>query len=108
LAVLCFPDTVSVQAKDFENVQKMHHIDSIVTGHDFALLDPQRKFIYNGHVMYEKKKAKLFAISKAPGVIGLFLFSDFFMLADLNPDKKTFVFKRRIELSDCEVAEEKR
>lgn len=79
-----------------------------MSGHDFALLDPQRKFVFNGMVLSEKKKAKLFAISKAPAVVGLFLFSDFFMLADPNPDKKTFVFNKRIELSDCDVAEEKR
>ncbi len=86
----------------------MHQIDSIISGHEFALLDPQRKFIFNGLVMCEKKKAKLFAISKSPSQLGLFLFSDLFILAEPNPDKKTFTFRRRFDLLDCEVVEEKR
>jgi hypothetical protein len=98
---------VDQKAKDFENVQKMHHLDSIIEGNDFALLDPQRKFTHMGHVLCEKKKSKLFSVSKAPREFGLFLFSDLFVLAEQNADKKTYRFYRRIELLGCEAAEEK-
>ncbi len=98
---------VDQKAKDFENVQKMHHIDNILLEHDFVLLDPQRRFTHMGHVVWEKKQTKLFSVSKAPREMGLFLFSDLFVLAEPSADKKTYHFRRREMLLECEAQEEK-
>lgn len=50
------------QAKDAENVQKMHNCDVILNNCDFALLDPQRRFVHSGIVHVEKHEKKNIAL----------------------------------------------
>jgi hypothetical protein len=100
---------VDQKAKDAENVQMMHHLENILEGNDFPLLDPQRRFIKKGFMLYEKKKSRnIFKKSTQKEIFG-FLFSDLLIFASQNSDQKTYAFRSRHMLIDCalEDVEEK-
>lgn len=103
--------TVDQKAKDAENVQKMHHVDTILEDCDFPLLDPQRRYVHMGTVFKEKLGTKnvLKAIIKPQKAkeLCMFLFSDMVIWGIANPDKKTYKYYDKDPLFGMAVEEEK-
>ena len=83
---------VDQKAKDAENVQQMHHLENILVGNDFPLLDPRRRFIRMTAVVCEVGGSTLYWLLEISSFVSPF---------NSENDRVAFFARQRSKTTSC-------